>query len=123
MIVKEFTLDFTGQSGVPSQWGINLFQVAAWFTKQTTDVPHLQSVIQVTGDFKRGVFNVVSLTAEAATYLSNFKLTAEKYGKRFEIPLREKRKRRQKVGGRKRKESTEVIWTSLFPLTHSFSHS
>ena len=41
----------------------------------------------------RGVFNVVALSAEAARVLSSFKLTVEKDGKRFVIPLRERRRR------------------------------
>ena len=89
MITREFTLDFTGQSGVPSQWGITVPQVVKWFTMQSKDVPG----VQLTNDRKRGVFNVTALSKDAGTFLSTFKLKAEKDGKKIEIPLKEKRKR------------------------------
>ena len=89
MTTREFTLDFTGQSGVPSQWGITVPQVVKWFTQQSKDVPG----VQLTNDRKRGVFNVTALSKDAGTFLSTFKLTVEKDGKKVVLPLREKRKR------------------------------
>ncbi len=89
MTTREFTLDFTGQSGVPSQWGITVPQVVKWFTKQSKDVPG----VQLTNDRKRGVFNVTALSKDAGVFLSTFKLSVEKDGKKVEIPLKERRKR------------------------------
>ena len=89
MACRDFTLDFTGQSGVPSQWGIDHHQVARWFGQQSKGVHG----IQVISDRRRGVFNVSAINNDAAIFLSGFKLIAEKHGKRIEIPLREKRRR------------------------------
>ena len=89
MHCRDFTLDFSGQSGVPSQWGIDINQVAFWFTKQSKG----QEGIQLTAERKRGLFNVTAITDSAAAFLASFKLVAEKYGKKIEIPLRERRKR------------------------------
>ena len=93
MTARRFTLDFAGQSGVPSQWGIDTNQVVRWFGQQAKGIDG----IQVTGDIKRGVFNVVAINNEAATYLSSFKLVAEKYGKKFLLPLRERRKKLKQI--------------------------
>ena len=58
MAGKEYTLDFSGKSGVPSQWGIDLEFVADLFGKQTKNVDGLQ----LTPDGRRrGVFSVVAL--------------------------------------------------------------
>ena len=89
MACRDFTLDFTGQSGVPSQWGIDHHQVARWFGQQSKGIHG----IQVISDRRRGVFNVSAINNDAATFLSSFKLMAEKHGKKIEIPLRERRKR------------------------------
>ena len=89
MTARDYTLDFTGQSGVPSQWGIDINQVAKWFGQQAKG----QDGIQLTSDRKRGVFNVCAISNSAATFLSSFKLTAEKGGVKFVIPLKERRKR------------------------------
>ena len=89
MVSKDFSLDFSGLSGVPSQWGINVDQVVKLFHQQTSG---LQGT-QIIADRKRGVFNVTTLTKEAAATLSSFKLVIEKGGKRREIPLKERRRR------------------------------
>ena len=101
MAAKEFTLDFTGQSGVPSQWGIDLNLVLKWFGQQTRD-SGVSSSIGIIDDRRRGVFRIIGMTQEASTFLSTFKLKAEKYGKQFEIPLRENRR-----GGKK------GVWINL----------
>ena len=41
MAGKEFTLDFSGKSGIPSQWGIDIDFVANLFGKQTKNVDGL----------------------------------------------------------------------------------
>ena len=89
MAARDYTLDFSGQSGVPSQWGIDQHQVAKWFGQQAKGIHG----IQVTGNWKRGFFSVSAINDEAATFLSSFKLVAEKYGQKIEIPLRQTRKR------------------------------
>ena len=77
MAGREYTLDFTGKSGVPSQWGINLDFVSQLFGLQTKGVDGLQ----LTPDGRRrGVFTVVALNDEAATFLSSFSLKVEKKG-------------------------------------------
>ena len=72
--MKEFTLDFSGKSGVPSQWGINVQQVVKWFHQQIGDMDGVQLV----SDRRRGVFNIMALTQQAETLLSSFELKAEK---------------------------------------------
>ena len=93
MTTRDFTLDFTGQSGVPSQWGITLPQVVKWFTQQSKDLAQ----VQLTNDRKRGVFNVTALSKDAGTFLATFKLTIEKDGKKIDIPLKEKKRRPQRL--------------------------
>ena len=89
-MVKEFTLDFSGQSGVPSQWGIKIDQVVKWFFQQAGRLEGLQ----LTEDhLKKGVFSVKAYTKETEAALASFVLKAEKGGKSFQIPLREKRRR------------------------------
>ena len=89
MAARDFSLDFTGQSGVPSQWGITIAQVIKWFSQQSGGI----NGVQIVSDRKRGVFNVTSLTKEAGIRLSSFKLIAEKEGRKIEIPLKERRRR------------------------------
>ena len=77
MAGKEYTLDFSGKSGVPSQWGINLEFVSQLFGQQTKGIDGLQ----LTPDGRRrGVFSIVALNEEAAAFLSTFKLKVEKRG-------------------------------------------
>ena len=86
-IVKNFTLDFSGQSGVPSQWGITLPNVLDLFSKQLKNVEGIQLV----EDWRRrGVFEVTAFTQEAVTRLTNFKVKITKEKRSFEIPLKEK---------------------------------
>ena len=84
--MKEFTLDFSGQSGVPSQWGVDVQQVVKWFHRQIGDLDGVQLV----ADRKRGTFNVMALSTQAENLLSSFKLNVEKAGKSFELPLKER---------------------------------
>ena len=89
MAGRDYTLDFTGISGIPSQWGIDTAFVTRLFHRQTSGLDG----VMMTPARSRGVFNVVALTAEAATILSSFKLNVEKDGKKIVIPLRERRRR------------------------------
>ena len=89
MAGRDYTLDFTGTSGIPSQWGIDTAFVTRFFHRQTSGLDG----VMMTPARSRGVFNVVALTAEAAKILSSFKLKVEKDGKKFDIPLRERRRR------------------------------
>ena len=92
-IPVDYVLDFTGQSGVPSQWGINVAQVVQWFHKQVGTMDEMQ----VLADRKRGVFNVTAYAKKSADFLSTFMLIAEKGGRRFELPLKPKQKRSEKA--------------------------
>ena len=95
MAGRDFTLDFTGLTGVPSQWGIDIPFVTRLFHRQTAGLDG----VMMTPARRRGVFNVVAQTAEAARVLSSFELMVEKDGKRFVIPLRERRLERRPVWG------------------------
>ena len=100
--MKAFTLDFSGKSGVPSQWGIKVTQVVQWFYKQIGNLLNMQ----ITEDFRRGVFTVTAFSKETETYLSNFTL-AEKDGKRFDLPLRVKSSR-----------SKPAVWVTIHRCGH-----
>jgi hypothetical protein len=50
--------------------------------------------MQITSDWKRGVFNVTTYNKETADFLSNFKLGVTHDGKTIEVPLRSKRNSR-----------------------------
>ena len=90
MAGREYTLDFSGKSGVPSQMGINIEFVSRLFGQQAKGVDG----IQLTSERRRGIFNVVALNTEAATFLSTFVLKVEKKGTpTVNIPLREKKRR------------------------------
>ena len=89
-MVKEFTLDFSGQSGVPSQQGIHVKEVVKWFYQQAGKLESLQ--LRADG-LKKRVFSVTALTKETEAALANFVLKAEKDGKCSQIPLREKKTR------------------------------
>ena len=97
-MMKEYSLDFSGQSGVPSQWGIDLNTVVACFSKQTNGVDG----VQLMPDRRRGVFNVTAFTSDAVTALEGFRLSLEKYGKSFEIPLRVKTRK-----------SNTAVWVTI----------
>ena len=87
MIIKDYILDLSGQSGVPSQWGLTLPHVVALFGKQLNGIDG----VQVVEDWRRrGTFEVTAITQEAITFLANFKLKISKEGRSFEIPLKEK---------------------------------
>ena len=88
-MVKEFTLDFSGQSGVPSQWGIDVELVVKWFQKQAG---HLEDIL-IVKDQKRGHFSVTSFDKATSSFLSSFILVAEKGTRKFNIPLKAKVKR------------------------------
>jgi hypothetical protein len=90
-LLREFTLDFTGQSGVPSQWGITLSQVSKLFWIQSGG----REGIQLTPDWRRGVFNLLATTPDTATFLRNFSLKVPgPGGKEIVLSLHEKRKSR-----------------------------
>ena len=85
--MKNFTLDLSGQSGVPSQWDITLKQVVHLLGEQ---IGMLDGVELVSDSRRRGVFNVTAFTREAIDQLSGFTLNMEREGKTFEIRLQEK---------------------------------
>ena len=87
MILKVYTLDLSGQSGVPSQWGILLPQVVALMSKQ---LKGMEGVQLVADRRRRGTFEITAYTQEAINYLSGFKLKIAKENREFEIPLMEK---------------------------------
>ena len=98
MEVKDYALDFSGQSGVPSQWGVTLNMVVECFHKQTKGLEDFQ----IMPDRRRGVFNVTAFSKKACETLDSFSLLVEKYGKRMEIPLRQKARK-----------SNTAVWISV----------
>ena len=98
MILKNYDLDFSGQSGVPSQWGLTLPQVVQLFSKQMSGLSGYQLVKDKR---RRGVFEVTAYTQEAVNRLSTFKLKVSKEGRDIELPLKEK------------KNGKRAIWVSI----------
>ena len=83
---KEFTLDFTGLSGVPSQWNMTINKVVQHLEKQSNGIHGIQVVKD---QRRRGVFIVTAQSNEAKNFLTNFQLRVEEGHRKFDIPLRE----------------------------------
>ena len=83
---KEFTLDFTGLSGVPSQWNMTVNKVVQNLEKQSNGIHGIQVVKDRR---RRGVFIVTAQSNDAKNFLTNFKLCVEEGQRKFYIPLRE----------------------------------
>ena len=113
MIFKTYDLDLSGQSGVPSQWGLTLPLVVALLGKQ---LDGLDGVQLVADRIRRGAFEVTAFTQEAVNRLSSFKLKVSKEGRDFEIPLKEKTSGKKAVWI----SINGTTWGKLAALPHSY---
>jgi hypothetical protein len=89
--VREFMLDLTGASGVPSQWGVTINTVSMLLFRQCAG----REGMQLTSDFNRGVYNVTLLNQATSAFLASFKLKVTHGERTIEVPLRPRNKGRQ----------------------------
>ena len=79
----QFTLDLSGNTGIPSQAKIGLREICKWMAIQAKG----HRDIQVTNHYHRGCFNVLTGDKNIAQFLRTFKLEINWNGKSYRIGL------------------------------------
>ena len=85
MRCHQFTLDLSGNTGIPSQFKIGQREIVKWFTQQAKG--HEKNVF-FTNHYNRGCYRLQSSCDRTVEFLRDFKLEINWMGKTFLVPLK-----------------------------------